>query len=263
MYYKIYPDVIFLVNLLMDYAILSVFCKLCRITTTYARLFGAAFMGAVWSVIAAVFRNMPIVPELFCTYLCVPFGMTYIAGCRGELKKQLVMLAAYMAVTIFAGGIFDFVGRKNSGWLMMTVAAVLFVQGAVPAVRFMTGCVKRKSLLYDVRLELDGRSVVTKGLFDTGNSLSDPYNGKPVCVAEKRIFDKLLCFGEKEYKWRLIPYKSLGKENGLMRLVTIDSMIIEYDGKRRLYEKPEFALYDGRLSRAGEYSIILNSTSLD
>lgn len=263
MYYKIYPDVIFLVNMLMDYTILSVFCKLSRITTTYARLFAAAFMGALWSVIAAVCRNMPTIPELFCTYLCVPFGMTYIAGCRGGLRKQLVMLSAYMAVTIFAGGVFGFVGRKNTGWLLLAVTGVLFVQGAVPAVRFFTGCVKRKNLLYDVRLELDGRSVVTKGLFDTGNSLSDPYNGKPVCVAEKRIFDKMLCCGETEYGFRLIPYKSLGKANGLMRLVTIDSMIVEYDGKRRLYEKPEFALYDGKLSNAGEYSVILNTASLD
>lgn len=263
MYYKIYPDVIFLSNLLMDYAILAVFCRLCRITTTYVRLAAGALLGAVWSVIVAVLRDIPVIPELFCTYLCVPFGMIYIAGCRGEIKKQLTMLAAYMAVTVFAGGVFGFVGRRNTGWLMFTVTAVLFVQGAVPAVRLLTGYVKRKNLLYDVRLVLNGRSVVTKGLYDTGNSLSDPYNGKPVCVAEKRIFDKLLCSGKEGYKFRLIPYKSLGKDNGLMRLVTIDSMIIEYDGKRLQYDKPELALYEGRLSQAGDYGVILNRTTLD
>ena len=82
MYYKIYPDVIFLTNLLLDYTVLAVSCRLCKITTTYLRLTIAAGTGAAWSVMVAVVGNEGIT-VLFCTYLCMPVAMLYIAGCRG------------------------------------------------------------------------------------------------------------------------------------------------------------------------------------
>ena len=122
---------------------------------------------------------------------------------------------------------------------------------------------KRRNLLYSVRLELDGRSVDVMGLFDTGNSLADPYNGKPVCIVENKAVKELMLDYGTGGGVRLIPYRSLGKSHGLMKLVTVDSMTIEYEGRRLRCEKPELALYEGSLSGAGDYSMILNTASLD
>lgn len=262
MYYKIYPDVIFLVNLLMNYTVLSVSCRLCKTTTTYARLALAAGAGAAWSVFTAVYR-IPIVPEVFCTYLGVPAVMLCISGRAGKLSELVRRYIVLMATTVLAGGVLLAAASKSTNVLWMAVAAVLFWQAAVPVIRCITGYVKRKNLLYEVWLELDGRSVHAAGLYDTGNSLADPYNGKPVCVAEKKVLKELMPGDEYGDGVRLIPYKSLGKEHGLMRLVTVDSMVIEYDGKRMRYEKPELAVYEGSLSGSGQYEIILNAACLD
>lgn len=279
MYYKIYPDVIFLVNLLMNYTVLSVSCRLCKTTTTYARLALAAGAGAAWSVFIAVYGNFPgkfpgkfpgnfpgnfpIVPEVFCTYLGVPAVMLCISGKAGKLSELVRRYIVLMATTVLAGGVLLAAASKSTNVMWMAVAAVLFWQAAVPVIRCITGYVKRKNLLYEVWLELDGRSIHAAGLYDTGNSLADPYNGKPVCVAEKKVLKELMPGDEYKDGVKLIPYKSLGKEHGLMRLVTIDSMVIEYDGKRMRYEKPELAVYEGSLSGSGQYEIILNAAYLD
>ena len=156
MYYKIYPDVIFLTNLLLDYTVLAVSCRLCKITTTYLRLTIAAGIGAAWSVMVAVVGN--------------------------------------------------------------------------------------------------------EGITD---SLTDPYSGEPVCIVEKKALAGLMQSDTFSDGITLIPYKSLGKEHGLMRLVTMDCMMVEYEGRTRQYEYPKIALYEGSLSKKGEYSMILNASSLN
>lgn len=262
MHYKIYPDVIFLANLLMDYTVLSVSCRLCKINTTYVRLTAAAFIGAVWSVIVAVCegRNVPV---SFGTYLGLPVIMLYISGCRGRVREWIYRYAAFMGVSVLMGGLMGQLKDSGGGVFAAVAAVILFAQLAVPLIRYMTGYVKRKNLLYRVKIELDGRSIEMMGLFDTGNSLTDPYNGEPVCIVEKKVVDTLVQSVNADCGLRLIPYKSLGNEHGLMRLITVDSMNIKYESKLIRYEKPELALYEGSLSKRGEYSMILNMASLN
>ena len=205
MYYKIYPDVIFLANLLMNYTVLYVCSRLCKFTTTYARIAAAAGAGAVWSVITAVFRDIPMIPEVFCTYLVVPLLMLYLSGGRSGVPELLRRYTALMLTAVLAGGVLGAVAKGGRDTLWMAFAALMFSQAAVPVVRYIAGYVKRKNLLYDVWLELDGRSVHTMGLFDTGNSLVNPYNGKPLCVAEKRMLEKLPDFGESADGVTFIP----------------------------------------------------------
>jgi sigma-E processing peptidase SpoIIGA len=262
LYYKIYPDVIFLTNLLLDYTVLAVSCRLCKITTTYLRLTIAAGIGAAWSVMVAVVGNEGIT-VLFCTYLCMPVAMLYIAGCRGGPGEWLYRYAVLMGVAVLLGGVMSQAHDRSSTVLVTMVTAVLFLQAAVPLIGYLTGYVKRKNLLYKVTLRLDGRSTDVWGLFDTGNSLTDPYSGEPVCIVEKKALAGLMQSDALSDGITLIPYKSLGKEHGLMRLVTMDCMMVEYEGRTRRYEYPKIALYEGSLSKKGEYSMILNTASLN
>lgn len=143
MYYKIYPDVIFLTNLLLDYTVLAVSCRLCKITTTYLRLTIAAGIGAAWSVMVAVVGNEGIT-VLFCTYLCMPVAMLYIAGCRGGPGEWLYRYAVLMGVAVLLGGVMSQAHDRSSTVLVTMVTAVLFLQAAVPLVGYLTGYVKRK-----------------------------------------------------------------------------------------------------------------------
>lgn len=261
MYYKIYPDVVFLVNLLMDYLVLAVWSRLCCITTTYARLLLASAVGAAWGLAAEIFTEIPEVAGAFVTYFGAGFLMTYIVGLRGRAIERVKGILLLYAVVIFAGGLLSLVGKDSMGTLKTSALCVLIYQGAVPLSRIIKRYVVHRNLLYTVELESGGRKLTVKGLYDTGNSLSDPYNGRPVCVAEKKLIEELDCgiVGDNEAGIRYIPYRSLGRTSGIMRLVTIDSMTINHDGRRELYIRPELAVYEGRLTAAGEYRLIINS----
>ena len=86
-----------------------------------------------------------------------------------------------------------------------------------------------------LQLRCQGRRVNVKALFDTGNTLTDPITGKPVVVLEgqrgaellgvhatKDMFLNPAAGLEKlkrlapDCKLRLLPYKTVGVENGLL-----------------------------------------------
>ena len=138
-----------------------------------------------------------------------------------------------MGVSVLIGGLMGQLKERGGSAFAAMVTVVLFAQLAVPLIRYLTGYVKRKNLLYKVTLRLDGRSTDVWGLFDTGNSLTDPYSGEPVCIVEKTALAGLMQSDTFSDGITLIPYKSLGKEHGLMRLVTMDCMMVEYEGRTR------------------------------
>ena len=88
--------------------------------------------------------------------------------------------------------------------------------------------------LYDVKLYFKDKSLVLRGLLDTGNNLYDPIFGKPVNVIEYSSIIKLLSEEDADYIKKIIdnnqgltvsnnslnvfmiPFKSIGKKNGLL-----------------------------------------------
>ena len=76
-------------------------------------------------------------------------------------------------------------------------------------------------------LILNGQRVNVKGLIDSGNSLTDPYMGKGVHIICFSVISKLLDgINIYEHGFKLIPFRSLGKSNGLIRALTFDELIV-------------------------------------
>ena len=59
-------------------------------------------------------------------------------------------------------------------------------------------------------------------------------------------------------KIRLVPYKALGTNMGILRAIEIDMIRIEIAGEIIEIEKALIGIYEGNLSGAGIYDIILN-----
>ena len=106
--------------------------------------------------------------------------------------------------------------------------------------------------LVSARLGLGGRWVALTALVDTGNTLTDPVSGRPVMVAEGEsiaaLFPKDHCprssdlsdpaaglarlgTGAWRTRFRLLPYRSVGVDRGLLLAVRLDSL--ELDGQGR------------------------------
>ena len=300
MYYEIYPDVIFLTNLIADYCILIIWIKVGHIRTSHIRLLSGAMAGALWSVIVVCFPELPDVIEILITYFGVGFLMVHIVGINKRLKLRMRELLTFYAINVFAGGAILYLCRSSITTIKIMCGIVIVYQLSVPFTQMMKKNMRKKAVLYKVMLINSDNHILLDALMDTGNFLSDPYNGKPVNVVEKKYISKIAdidfkidfnianeannefqdfnkssdskndksdagkeikseeqCVFEKN-RIRYIPFKSLGNEHGLMKLITIDCIIIENNGKIRKIEAPEIAIYEGTLSANGEYGAIIN-----
>lgn len=101
--------------------------------------------------------------------------------------------------------------------------------------------------------------IETTGLYDTGNSLYEPIRKKPVSIIGKELAARLL-EGETEWgtRFRLIPYSSIGVENGLLRGFVADELII-FEGQyyfQSVY--PVLAVAKQPFGQRDGYGIILH-----
>jgi len=150
---------------------------------------------------------------------------------------------------------------------------------------------KGNSRLYTTELFYREKKVRVMGLLDTGNGLRDPIFGKPVIIANYSAISQLLSenqakqlkiwmdhldgnhttdpyqyfseeFGTDDNKERLnimmIPYRSVGKMNGILPAFTMDKVILWDEEEQICNEKVLTAVCADRLSTQNEYQVILH-----
>jgi len=120
----------------------------------------------------------------------------------------------------------------------------------------------KAKLLYNVTLVCEGVEYTMKGLLDTGNSLVEPISRKAVCIVGREIFETD-CKKEgkrKEFlpqKFRVIPYHSVGKENGILCGYEMDRLIIDTDERKVIIEKPMIGISEVPVGSPSTYQMIL------
>ena len=108
----------------------------------------------------------------------------------------------------------------------------------------------------DVELQLTGRVCRVRGMIDTGNGLRDPISGMPVSIIDKKTARKLL--QEEDVKnVRYIPYKTIGKKEGVLPIFRIDRLCVHGEISC-IIETPLIGVCEEEISTGGEYEMILN-----
>lgn len=116
----------------------------------------------------------------------------------------------------------------------------------------------------DIMLLWDKKELHLRALVDTGNRLTEPLTGQPVSILSQESAGLLLEEGWEERRgFYMIPYHSIGKDQGWMRGITADKMYINTEAGRIEYEKPVLAISDGAVNRKNRYQVILNPEHLD
>ena len=275
MQYTVYADMLFLVNWLMDYALLRAVSAVLSIGADRKRMAVAAAAGALWVCMIAVIP-MKLWVENIISFAVVSSLMVYLAfrpkGWRGLIEQVAVLYG----VAILGGGLVNLLYFHTSVgyYLRMLVwgetnvetvqtAAVGICAAAITVsvrwIRALLNGRQRKNCLYKVRLVLGDRENTLVGLLDTGNRLKEPVTGKPVHIAEKEVLEMLLADREDVVRM-LIPFHSVGTDHGLLTAVRLDRMdLISEDSRRITVERPLVGLYEGRLSSRGEYKMILHT----
>ena len=110
----------------------------------------------------------------------------------------------------------------------------------------------------EVVLYWKGKSCLIIGFADTGNHLIEPLSKKPVSIITFEIWHKF--FQEEDmhlYRW--IPYKTVGKPDGVLQGIQIDYMVIDRGKDSQIIEQPMIAVTKQPFTGIFHYSILLHS----
>lgn len=301
MHLVVYIDLIFLVNVVMDFVILFIMKELLKEQTTLQRLSIAAVIAALGSCVAIVFHWKVLLRFLF-VYVFTSVIVLRIAFQIKDAKEFIGKLLAFFGIAFFVDGFLNFLYyRVNvehyykevfAGTVFSKVSVIYLIAclGCLillyPLIAFVVWQIREKILLLrKVELENQGRKVKGIGFMDTGNMLFDPLSGEPVIIAEfcwvKELFSVEQQLALASYmkmnqavkegtqtdtslnlpvKIRMIPYRSVGNEDGLLVAVRLDSILIGEQSGLKRRENVLIGLYPGRLSAKKEYQVILHNS---
>ena len=257
----IYVDTLFLLNALVDYLLLLGAARLAgerlrRLRFTMGAVLGGGYAVAIFLPSGAFLQRLPCRLAVLALMSVAAYG-----GSRRLLRQSLLFLAlscalggGVLAVSLLGGR-----GLTLSGGVVysaMDIKTVLLsAAGCYAAVTLVFRGLARHTAsageLAAVRLALDGRSVELTALRDTGNTLTDPVAGIPVLVAEGALLlpllppgtlmagelaDPVACMerlrdGPLAGRVRLLPYRAVGVERGLLLALRPDGLWV--NGERR------------------------------
>ena len=148
------------------------------------------------------------------------------------------------------------------------------------AFKNIKGKLTKKDMFCNIKININSNTIYTKAIIDTGNFLKEPITKIPVAVVEKDILKgvipeeilnnlsniiegKEIVLGEYLSKIRLIPFMSLGKENGMLIGIKADGLAINTQDDVLFIKNIIIGIYDGNLSKTGKYKALIGLELLE
>ena len=125
-----------------------------------------------------------------------------------------------------------------------------------------------------LKIEIEEKEIELEAIIDTGNFLRDPITRMPVIVVEKEALKQILPdslldnlheiisgkdvdIGEYLSKIRIIPFTSLGKENGLLIGIKATRVWVNHNQEITEIKNIIVGIYNGTLSKINRYSALI------
>lgn len=142
------------------------------------------------------------------------------------------------------------------------------------AFRNIKGKITKKDMFCSIKVVIDKKETYIKAIIDTGNFLKEPITKVPVVVIQKDSLKDLIPelileniekiingeeinLGQWISKVRIIPFTSLGKENGILLGIKADKILIENEDKTVFNDNVIVGIYNGTLSKVGKYQALI------
>lgn len=293
---EIYIDVLLLENLVINYLILSVTAKFSRLKVSSLRLFAGAIVGALYVIFIILQPGKNIYYTTFAKILLSVFIIAITFSPRKVLPFIKTLVIFYISTFIFAGAALAFLFFNQQGGFVKNGIVYVFGQSKWSLVFFsvvtvgiiikifmevIQSRITKERLLIPVKIAFDNRMIDLSALLDTGNSLRDPLSNIPVMVVEfkalksilpieiQRIFENSLEDDLNSVtqtistsKWfsrfRLIPFSSLGKENGMLIGFRPDFIEVGEEEEKRDIKNVIIGIYNKSLSKNEKYRALLS-----
>ena len=295
----VYLDVVLLENLCMNYIILFATGYIMKIKMKQLRLAASSLLGGIYAVIAYL-EILPIYSN-FGMKIILSILMVYLAFNSKSIKnlsKQLVIF--YLTSFAFGGCAFAllyFIKPQNilmrNGVYVGTYPIKIALLGGIIGFivtyigfRVVKTKLHKKDMIYEIEIRIEEKTLNLKAMLDTGNLLKDPISGMPVVVVEKqqlysilpaKLLDNIdkLIGGEGEIllnqieekgifnRFRMIPFSSVGKQNGLMLGFKADQVILKREEEKQIQKNVIIGIFNQNLSKNNSYSALIGMDLLE
>lgn len=278
----IYVDTLFLLNALVDYLLLLCSARLAGEPLSRLRFALGAALGGSYAV-AIFLPGLGFLEHPLCRLAAAALMVLAAFGGSRRLGRQTAIFFALSCA--FAGGVLA-VSLLGGQGLSLNRGVVYSGMDLKIVLLSAAGCYAALSLLLQkvvkhtsftgelkqVRLELGERAVELTALTDTGNTLTDPVTGRGVMVAEGArlgplfppegrpdsqalrdpagALERLTGAGG---RFRLLPYRSVGVDRGLLLAVRVDRAVVDGADRGAMV----VALSPNPVSDGGGYTALL------
>lgn len=280
----VYLDIVFIENICMNYIILYATILLLKLNNKPFKILLGSVIGAIYAVLS-VTKTFETYNNLLLK-IVISIIIIYVSTDTKNFKSLFKALLVFYFVSFTFGGIalalLYFVKPENilmkNGVYIGTYPIKIVLLGGILGfilISVVYSIIKnkhsKKKKVCDIKFAIDGNEKQVKALIDSGNFLKEPITGVPVVVVEtmymfglvpKEILENIdnIITGNLEVlndstrflsKFRVIPFNSLGKENGLLLGIKADYLQVieneEYEHKK--IENVIIGLYDKTLSK--------------
>ena len=233
---KMYIDLFFIFNVIMDYIIIMSTSILLKRRTSYIRMILSSLLGGISSLVLFTSLNK-IVIEIVSIVIMVLISFGY-KGIRYLINNILYM---YILSTLL-GGIIYLINIKVSNSMFLTYLIIIVISIEIMLL-YIKENKKMRSIYnnyYKVDIYFKDREKLSLiGFVDTGNNLYDPYKKRPVIIVPNKYI--------KEDKYILVPYHTING-NGLLKCIKPDIIFIDgigYKGNVLIGFSDSFNFGDG------------------
>lgn len=278
----LYVDIIFLENLIMNSIIILATGIILKNTQRIWRNLVSSGIGAIYAILIYT-SNFKIYSNIILKVI-LSVVIVYIAFKPANIRSFLKHIIIFYLTSFTFGGVafalLYFVRPQDilfqNGALIGTYPIKMILAGGILGFIIITfafknikGKLTRKDMMCTVII---GNTRIT-AIVDTGNLLKDPITKMPVLIVERKmlkgIFPEIILenateivngkeieLGEYSSKLRVIPYKSIGKENGLLLGIKAKNIRIVYQDIEKAHDVI-IGIYTGTLSKNNKYSAIV------
>ncbi len=249
-----------LLNGVIDYGLWFLAGKLAGIRLSQKRLLAGAGIGAIYGLL---FSRGSFWLGSWVWELAVSWLMLLVITWGNERKKIFFSWLYFYGLAGTLAGIYSFFFKKfgQPGWgLLLTL---LLLGGVLLCSPYL----QRNKLQQRISLSLNGQKISLQAWLDSGNCLREPLSGFPVVIVEYQAIKNILPVVLQDWlenSWsgemesctglRLIPFRSLGQERGILPGLQVDWL--EWNGIRT--QKVVIGISEAALDTQGQYQALLN-----
>ena len=278
----IYLDIVLIENILLNYIIILSTAIISKEKVNFIRIVTSSIVGGIFCILNYIFQ----IPMYLETILKIMISIIMMKIAFNKNKRFIKTLMFFYLVSFTFGGIafmlLFIISPQNVKLNGNTLIGIYPLKVAILAGAFgfmiisiiaqiIKNKYEKKTMICDLEIFYKGNCKKIKSMIDTGNLLKEPLTKADVIIVEKEslygIINKEILENINEiikgswledsnvhsYKLKVIPFSSLGNENGILIGFKPDYIKV-YDEEEYIRNDVIIGIYNGKLTKNGMYS---------